>query len=62
MEIKKYYDIIVEKLIAWTEQLVKMLPNFVLAIVVLIVFIFAGKLIRNVSKKLFDRTFKNKCF
>ena len=60
MEIRKYYNIIIEKLIEWTEQLVKMLPNFVLAIVVLILFVFIGKLIRNLSKKVFDRTLNNK--
>jgi small-conductance mechanosensitive channel len=60
MEIKKYYDIIVDKLIVWTELLVKMLPNFVLAILVVIAFIFVGKLIRNVSQRVFDRTLKNR--
>lgn len=60
MEIKRYYDIIVEKLLLWTEQLVKMLPNFVLAILVLVVFVFVGKLIRNLSQRVFDRTLKNR--
>ena len=36
MEIKKYYNIIVDKLIVWTELLVKMLPNFMLAILIII--------------------------
>ncbi|WP_051209970.1 mechanosensitive ion channel family protein [Gelidibacter mesophilus] len=60
MEIKKYYDLIIEKLIGWSEQLVKMLPNFVLAIVVLIAFVFIGRLIRNLITKLLDRTLKNR--
>lgn len=60
MEIKKYYDIITDKLILWTEQLVKMLPNFVLAILVVIAFVFAGKLMKNLSQRVFDRTFRNK--
>lgn len=59
IEIEKYYTIIIEKLISWSEQLVKMLPNFVLAIVVLFAFIFVGKLIRRISKKLLDRTLRN---
>ena len=60
MEIEKYYDIIVEKLIGWTEQIVKLLPNFVLAILVLISFVFIGKIIKKLAQKLFDRTFKNR--
>ena len=60
MEIKEYLDIIVRKLIGWTELLVKMLPNFVLAILVVIAFIFVGKLIKNLSQKVLDRTLKNR--
>ncbi|EPR71086.1 mechanosensitive ion channel family protein [Cyclobacterium qasimii] len=60
MEINKYYDIVVQKLIGWSELLVKMLPNFVLAVVVLIAFFFAGRLVRNLSVKLLDRAIKNK--
>ncbi|WP_339923443.1 mechanosensitive ion channel domain-containing protein [uncultured Cyclobacterium sp.] len=59
MEIDNYYDIVVEKLIGWSELLVKMLPNLVLAIVVLIAFVFAGKLIRNLSEKLLNRAINN---
>lgn len=59
MEIKKYYDIILEKLIGWTEALVKMLPNFVLAVLVLVAFVFAGRLIRNLVQKLLERTLNN---
>lgn len=60
MEISKYYNIVVEKLIEWTEQFAKLLPNFVLAIIVLVVFVFVGKLIRNISEKLLNRTLKNR--
>ena len=59
MEIEKYYDIIVEKLIGWSEQIVKLLPNFILAILVLIAFVFVGKIIKKLAQQLFDRTFKN---
>ncbi|WP_107039982.1 mechanosensitive ion channel family protein [Brumimicrobium mesophilum] len=59
MEIKKYYDIILEKLINWSELLVKMLPNFVLAVLVLVAFVFAGKLVKNLIKKLLQRTLQN---
>ena len=60
MEINKYYDIIAEKLTGWLELLVKMLPNFVVAVLVLIAFIFAGRLVRNISDKLLDKAIKNK--
>lgn len=60
MEISKYYNIVVEKLLEWTEQFAKLLPNFVLAIIVLVVFVFVGKLIRNISEKLLNRTLKNR--
>ncbi len=60
MEIEKYYDIIVEKLIGWSEQIVKLLPNFILAILVLIAFVFVGRIIKKLAQQLFDRTFKNR--
>ncbi|RYM33295.1 mechanosensitive ion channel [Brumimicrobium glaciale] len=60
MEIKKYYDILLEKLIGWSEGLVKMLPNFVLAIIVLVAFVFAGRLIRNIVQKLLLKSLNNK--
>lgn len=60
MEIKKYLEIVVDKLITWTELLVKMSPNFVLAILILIAFIFVGKLIKNLSQRVLDRTLKNR--
>lgn len=59
MEIKKYYDIIIQKLIAWSEQLVEMLPNFLLAILVLVAFVYLGKIIRNLTQKLLVRTLNN---
>ena len=54
MEIKKYYDILLDKLIDWTETAVEMLPNFVLAIIVLIAFVVLGRIIRNISSKLLN--------
>ena len=60
MEISNYYNIIVEKLMEWTKQLVEMLPNFILAILVLIIFVFAAKLIKKVSENVFNRTLNNR--
>ena len=59
MEIEEYYDIIIGKLIGWSEQLVRMLPNFVLAVLVFIVFVIAGKVIRKFNRKLLERVMHN---
>jgi small-conductance mechanosensitive channel len=59
MEFKKYYDLIVKKLTGWLEQLVEMLPNFVLAIIVLVAFVFVGRVIRNLVSKLLNKTLNN---
>lgn len=60
MDISKYYNIIVDKLIQWTEQFAKLLPNFVLAVIVLVIFLFFGKLARNISEKLLNKTLRNR--
>jgi len=59
MNLKKYYDLIVNKLISWTEELITMLPNFALAIIVLVAFVFAGRLIRNLFSKILFKTLNN---
>lgn len=59
MEINKYYDILTQKLIGWLELLVKMLPNFVVAILVLIAFVLVARLIKNISDRFLDRAIKN---
>ncbi|PKR79821.1 mechanosensitive ion channel protein MscS [Brumimicrobium salinarum] len=59
MELKKYYDLIIEKLIGWVEKIVAMLPNFALAILVLIGFVLVGKLIRNLFSKLLMKALNN---
>lgn len=59
MEINKYYEILTEKLIGWLELLVKMLPNFVVAVLVLIAFVFVGRLVKNISDRFLDKAIKN---
>lgn len=59
MNLKKYYDLILNKLIGWTEELITMLPNFVLAIIVLVAFVFTGRLIRNIFSKILFKTLNN---
>ena len=55
---KNALDLIWEKLIEWYELLVQMLPNFVLAIVVLLAFYFLARLIRSLASKSFNRMFQ----
>lgn len=60
MEIKKYYDLVINKVTHWTEDLVVMLPNFVLAIIVMILFIFIGKLSKGIIRKVLFKTLNNR--
>nr|WP_299207317.1 mechanosensitive ion channel domain-containing protein [uncultured Brumimicrobium sp.] len=60
MEIKKYYDLVINKVTHWTEDLVVMLPNFVLAIIVMILFVFLGKLSKGIISKILFKTLNNR--
>ncbi|GAB2995678.1 mechanosensitive ion channel family protein [uncultured Cyclobacterium sp.] len=59
MEINKYYDILTQKLIGWLELLVKMLPNFVVAILVLIAFVLVARVVKNLSDRFLGKAIKN---
>lgn len=52
MEISKAYDLIVNKLSGWLNELVRMLPNILLAAIVLVLGLFLARTVRNVAKKL----------
>jgi small conductance mechanosensitive channel len=54
-----WFNIIEEKLMRWWVYLIKMLPNFALAVIVLIAFIFAARLIQRLSHKFFLRVAKS---
>lgn len=60
MDISKYYDLIVDKLITWSEKLVEMIPNFVLAILVLLLFFIIAKFVRNILGKLLHNVTSNR--
>lgn len=47
------------KLNSWLEMFISMLPNFAVAIVVLIAFVFLAKLIRKLMINIFQRTYAN---
>ncbi|UKN01268.1 mechanosensitive ion channel family protein [Paracrocinitomix mangrovi] len=53
-------DIIVDKLESWWTSLVDLLPNFILALVVLVLFIIAARYIKKGLTKLFSKTYSNK--
>lgn len=60
MEFSKYYDLIIEKIVHWAENLVSMLPNFILALLALILFVVLAKIARKVFLRLLYRTVQNK--
>ena len=59
MDIDKGINLVFEKLQRWWVALVKMLPNFLLAIIVLALFFFAAKWIRNWTCKIVQRISKS---
>ena len=55
MELSHWTNLIYDKLEGWTTIFIKMLPNLVLAIIVVAAGYFLAKLIRNVSYKVTQR-------
>ncbi|WP_420388259.1 mechanosensitive ion channel family protein [Roseivirga sp.] len=53
--ISKAFQIVEDKLEGWLQTLTEMLPNFVVAILVLIIFYFISRIVRLASKKLMSR-------
>ncbi|MBD3636855.1 MAG: mechanosensitive ion channel [Crocinitomicaceae bacterium] len=53
-------DTILDKLHAWWDAFVSMLPNFVLSLIVLVLFIFLARYARKGLCKILDKTYKNK--
>lgn len=60
INVKDAYTLVSGKVENWIELLISMLPNIVVAVVVIIVFYFIAKLIRNVTGKVLNSTFSNK--
>lgn len=54
------YNLVADKLETWIETFIRMLPNLVIALLVLIVFYVLGKIIRNAVKKLLSKATDNK--
>jgi len=56
----KAYEMISDKLESWLSTAIKMLPNFLIAVVVVIAFWFIAKVVRKVSKNLLNKFSDNK--
>lgn len=60
MEITDAYQLVADKLEAWIDTFFQMLPNLVVAVLVLIIAYVAGKLTRRAVTKLLSKVTKNK--
>jgi len=60
MNINDAYNLVADKLETWIDTLIRMLPNLVMALLVLIAFYVVGKLIRSAVGKLLDKVTDNK--
>lgn len=59
MDISKYYDIVVDKVVSWSENFVSMLPNFILALLSFFAFVIIAKFTVRLLNKLLHRTIDN---
>lgn len=59
MDISKYYDIVVEKVVTWSEDFVSMLPNFILALLAFFVFVVIAKFSVRLLKRILNKTIDN---
>jgi small conductance mechanosensitive channel len=56
----KAYNLIVDKLDSWLQTAVQLLPNFTVAVLVLIVFWFLAKLVKRLTERIMHRFSNNK--
>lgn len=57
MDVEKAYRLILEKLITWMRDLIRLLPNMLLAALILAVGIYLCKWIRKLARRFFARVF-----
>ena len=60
MDINEAYDLIITKLSFWLHELIRMLPNLILASIILVIGFFIAKGARNLSKKLISKVSHHK--
>ena len=59
LNIEKAYEIISEKLALWLKELIRILPNLLLAVVVLVVGLFVARLIKNLAARFIRKVITN---
>lgn len=59
LDIQEAYNLITNKLEAWLEMLIAMLPNLALALVILIFFYFFARIVKNIIGKMMQRVSSN---
>jgi small conductance mechanosensitive channel len=59
MDVNKAYQLIMNKLTVWMDELIKMLPNILLAAIALVIGLFIAKKIRGFSKKIIKKFSNN---
>lgn len=59
MDINKAYQIISQKLMLWTRDFIRILPNFLLAVLILVIGFFLASLFRKIAKNLIKRVSDN---
>ncbi len=59
-DLDKATDLVIDKLGVWYSETVKLLPNFVVAIIIVIIFWVMAKFIRNILSRVLTRILKNR--
>ena len=59
MDINKAYELIIDKLLFWFKEMIRLLPNIALAAIVLVLGLYVAKWIKNLAGKGFRRVVHN---
>ncbi len=59
MDINKAYEIIVDKLLVWLRELIRLLPNIALATLILVLGFFIAKWMKKLASKIFRKIIHN---
>ncbi len=59
MDIHKAYELIINKLTIWLKEFIRLLPNMVIAAIVVVLGFFLAKWLQKIAVKLFHRFFNN---
>lgn len=59
MDFTYYFNIVKNKITDWVDSFIAMLPNFVIALLIIIAFIFLAKFSRKYVRKIFNKAVQN---